>query len=127
MSDHLVHKQYRWGNMFSHALCFKPQNLNVYPIALYDSSVFLKDITNEQKNSKNRPDYLPEINDSLVETKINLTEEDVARFINADGRRVEYLKQMIGATIGTVPFNSSGLHPSAESPKNAFSLKAFAF
>lgn len=95
----LTHKQNRWGNMFSHALCFKPQNLNVYPIALYDSSVFLKDITNEQKNSKNRPDYLPEIDDSLVETKINLTEEDVARFINADGRRVEYLKQMIGATI----------------------------
>ena len=29
----LTHKQNRWGNMFSHALCFKPQNLSVYPIA----------------------------------------------------------------------------------------------
>ena len=85
--------------MFSHALCFKPQNLSVYPIALYGSSVFLSDITNEQKNSRNKPNYLPEIDNSFVETKITLTEEDVAQFINADVRRLDYLKQMIEATI----------------------------
>ena len=95
----LTHKQNRWGNMFSHALCFKPQNLSVYPIALYGSSVFLSDITNEQKNSRNKPNYLPEIDNSFVETKITLTEEDVAQFINADVRRLDYLKQMIEATI----------------------------
>lgn len=95
----LAHKQKRWGNMFSHALCFQPMELCVYPIALYDSSIFLRDISNEQKNRTNKPGYLPEISGAYTKDKITITEEDVADFINADTKRSEWVKQLVSATI----------------------------
>ncbi|MDO5291378.1 MAG: hypothetical protein Q4F05_01385 [bacterium] len=90
-SNRMVNES-RYGNYFSHVLATNLQSVTAYPCEYYKSPLFLEGLSEEQLQSKSRPDFLYKMTHMVQGEEI--TYESVKEFL-AENNRLLKLRKLV--------------------------------
>lgn len=85
----------RFGNHLSHVITFAPEDLEGYPAEYYGGGMLRTEMTFEEVNNPNRPDYLPE---PVLERGFGTDISAITDFLS-EGDRLEVYKNMLYAML----------------------------
>lgn len=88
----------RYGNYFSHALVLNEDLLYFYPILLWNSKNFKKNLLPQEENIDTTPPVLPKLNADKISLSEEINFESIKTFLESDNR-INYLKDIINALI----------------------------